>query len=396
MVATQHDEILAQIGKHLERPDLAWLLGAGISFDANIPLMYPLTSRVGSLIQENEDDGYFEMYNAIRNGLPDNAHIEHILSQLGDVISIAGRSRDNRIHFYDLDFENERLGILYDEIVSHIRETIKYGYKKIGDDEQIGTSEEPIISIDQHRNFVRAIYQVSRAGVQNRRSSVKFYTTNYDTLLEDALSFERVGCSDGFSGGAIGFWDPKHFDNQRSGNEATIVKLHGSIDWRFDDKRNLIKCREGIHEKENFSNVLIYPQQTKYVETQKDPFSFLFKTFRSHLMAAKDQTLAVCGYSFGDEHINLEIEAALSQEGNNTTLVCFVQEATVVQDQQASALPEILEKWLRSSNFRERVFVLTDKGLYWGAIDNKLPAEGENSHDWWTFSGVIDLLENGF
>ncbi|NVK20691.1 MAG: SIR2 family protein [Methylocystaceae bacterium] len=395
MVATQQDEILAQVGKHLDRPDLAWLLGAGISYDANIPLMNLLTSRVGDLIQQDDDKSYFDMYNSIRKGLPNEAHIEHILSQLGDIISLTERAKEHKLTLNDVELEQERLKLLYKKIVDHIRTTIRYGYTKNGKDEEIGKFENPIIRIHQHLSFVRAIYQVSRAGVQNRRSSVKFFTTNYDTLLEDALSFERIACSDGFSGGAIGFWNPANFGTNRSGDEAIVIKLHGSIDWRFDEDRNLIKCRDGIHEKDTFSDVLIYPQQTKYVETQKDPFSFLFKSFRSYLSSSKDQALAICGYSFGDEHINLEIEASMSLAGNNTTLLCFVQEPVDPTTKQPN-LPQIITKWLRTSNFKERIFVLTDQGLYWGNIENRFPPDEGSQHNWWTFVGVTDLLENGF
>ena len=41
------------------------------------------------------------------------------------------------------------------------------------------------------------------------RSSIAFFTTNYDTLLEDALILEKQKICDGFIGTAMGFWNPE-------------------------------------------------------------------------------------------------------------------------------------------------------------------------------------------
>ena len=45
-----HDaDIAEQFEKHLNSPKQTWLLGAGVSYPGNIPLMYPLTERVMEL-----------------------------------------------------------------------------------------------------------------------------------------------------------------------------------------------------------------------------------------------------------------------------------------------------------------------------------------------------------
>jgi hypothetical protein len=44
------------------------------------------------------------------------------------------------------------------------------------------------------------------------RSRVGFITTNYDTLLEDALAIERQVALDGFTAGANAYWDGKSID----------------------------------------------------------------------------------------------------------------------------------------------------------------------------------------
>src|SRR3546814_3354041 len=82
------------------------------------------------------------------------------------------------------------------------------------------------------------------------------------------------------------------------------MKLHGSIDWILGDEGDVWRVRDtDIYPRRNGS-VLIYPQSTKYVATQRDPFAAQFSMLRGLLGSSSELVLAVCGYSFGDEHIN--------------------------------------------------------------------------------------------
>lgn len=40
------EDIFSQLEEHLKCSEQNWLMGAGISYDANLPLMYPLTNKV--------------------------------------------------------------------------------------------------------------------------------------------------------------------------------------------------------------------------------------------------------------------------------------------------------------------------------------------------------------
>jgi hypothetical protein len=45
-----NNELISQLEENLKCSELNWLLGAGISFDAKLPLMYPLTNRVSNIL----------------------------------------------------------------------------------------------------------------------------------------------------------------------------------------------------------------------------------------------------------------------------------------------------------------------------------------------------------
>lgn len=188
-------EAARQLDRHLRAPRQVWLTGAGISFGAGLPLMYPLTDRVFHLLEENVDDiDAHKLVTEVRGDLPAELHIEHILSHLGDLIALAERAKDTSAAIGAERVTKIRLQTAHHTILRHIRDILRWGYQPAsgGKPERVGVQGKPIVSIKDHRRFIRALYQVNRAGLDERRDAIHFISTNYDTLLEDALSLERI------------------------------------------------------------------------------------------------------------------------------------------------------------------------------------------------------------
>ncbi len=77
---------LENLKKHiLDAGRQNWLFGAGISLDAKIPLMYPLTKRVEKIIDGNNIESEKSILSALKHDLEKDSHIEHYLSHLGDL-----------------------------------------------------------------------------------------------------------------------------------------------------------------------------------------------------------------------------------------------------------------------------------------------------------------------
>jgi len=381
---TPNNDLLEQLDRHLASANLAWLLGAGISVDASIPLMYPLTDRVMKLLDESEHKTLLE---TLRSVLPDHANIEHLLSSIGDYTALAERSNDQSVDVGGTTFTAEKLKEAHATVVDKIAETIRWGYEPVNDDdhpERIGSAEEPIIKIDVHRAFVSALFNTTQAGLQERRGPVRIFSTNYDTLLEDALSLEAISYWDGFSGGAVAFRAHGFGQDEPSkGYRAHVVKLHGSIDWHLGEDGRVWRVRDGDAYPERRQRVLIYPQATKYLATQRDPFAAQFDLLRRALANLSDNVLAICGYSFGDDHINQEIEHAMDHPNSRTTLLAFCNE-----------IPECLEDW-RKRAWGARVYIATPKGLFVGEEGPHNEPSTGGSRGWWRFSGLTKLLRDG-
>jgi len=382
------EDQLENFKNHLDASQQNWLFGAGISFDAKIPLMYPLTNRVENIIDENGCGSDKSILSALKKDLDGGSHIEHYLSHLGDLIAIAERTKDKSATLDNKKRTISSLKTAYTAIIKAIGEIVRYGFK--GD--EIGTAENPIVEIEYHLNFVEALFS-NRSNLESR-SKITFFTTNYDTLLEDALALCKKQVVDGFSGGAVGFWNPTKEYSQTLNDSGMhfLYKLHGSVDWYRDDKKGLVRARYGSKYLSDPSNIMIYPQATKYVETQKDPFASLFMGLRSTLSSRTQNVLITCGYSFGDNHINAEIESCLTTVGNNTTVIVFIKEAPDADNDVV--INPTLDKWLKNLEFGKRVFVAGEKGLYNNSITPTI-LDNEDALNWWSFSGLTQFLKTG-
>lgn len=395
---TKDVDIAEQFEKHLNSPKQTWLLGAGVSYPANIPLMYPLTDRVLELARNNlfaVDPDALRVLNFVVGDCAETSHIEHYLTHLGDLISIAERSRTGGIDIGGGHVSKEKLEEVHQGLIEQIALTVRWGYRAVrkndeGDivaEAQVGNQSGSIIDISGHQKFIEAVFGSSRAGLDFVRTPVEFFTTNYDTLLEDALALAEIEFQDGFVGGGVAFWNVRNYASQ-AGTRAVVSKLHGSIDWYKprSGTKNLLRVRHGDTYPGDGGSVMIYPQATKYLNTQRDPFAEIFQRFRQRLSHGNDHVLLVCGYSFGDEHINAEIEIAMSSSRNQLTIIAF-------NDEPEGELPETLNEW-KSKSWSQRLYIASPKGIYQGSIGPVFSLE-EEKRDWWTFDGAAKLLTSG-
>ena len=89
--------------------------------------------------------------------------------------------------------------------------------------------------------------------------------------------------------------------------------------------------------------------------------------------------LAICGYNFGDSHIDLEIENALYQSNGRLTIAAFT----------GTDKPEgKLKGWLTDPTISEQVRVYAKKGFFHSDKEVKL----DDEIPWWKFEILARLL----
>jgi hypothetical protein len=198
-----------------------------------------------------------------------------------------------------------------------------------------------------------------------RSEPVELFTTNYDLLFEQALEIVGVPYFDGFVGANRPFFDAAALDRDKLPPRwLRLWKLHGSINWRRDKKGSVY--RTFVTETE--SPTLIHPSHLKYDESRKMPYLAMIDQFRGFLRKRR-ATLVICGFSFGDEHL----EDVLMQEleGNPTAAAFALMYGNLEDHGRAVALAE--QRPNLSVFARDGAVVGTQKGSW--APD----AEGETT-----------------
>jgi hypothetical protein len=356
------EELMAQGGP-------AFLLGAGSSKCAGLPLTTELTEQA---LGSNElDSTSKDILTAIREVFAGarTAHIEDYLSELIDLLAIADRRAERGAMSVEIELAGKRY------IAAQLREAADRIKRAIA--ETIGKK----IRIGTHRSFITAVHRPLRPGKMTPGQVVDYLVLNYDTAIEDALALEKVPFSDGIDGGVTGWWNPQTFD--RDGLAARVLKLHGSINWIevLDDPlpRRIAPNVQG--EDSRSHRILIWPASTKYRETQRDPYAQLADRARRAMRPGNgfQRVLVICGYGFGDAHINIEVDRAIRESGGDLTVVAFTSEDEPVGQ---------LKQWIEDIDTREQVLIYTNRGFFHGDYS----AQSDCDLMWWKFENLTRML----
>ena len=362
-------EHVVQLTKLLSQSKRAFVIGAGCSKCAGLPLMEELTQKVLQALPNNG------MAYVVLAGLQEHfdgsegCTIEDFMSELVDHIAISERRKLRsataaNASINATDYSSENLAEALIEIKNTIAEVI--------------VSADPKISV--HRKFVHAIHHALRSGKAGPPTPVDYYTLNYDTLFEDALSLERIPVADGFNGGATGWWDAGAYQDDAA--QARILKVHGSIDWCLWDRDFLPRrVRQGLAVDGLREPVLIWPASTKYREAQRDPFAQIIDAMRRGLRPSSETqvVLTICGYSFGDAHVNVELDQALRESDGRLTIIAFTNEDEP-KDQ--------LKNWRDDIDVSDQVRIHANRGFFHGNIEER----SEVDLPWWRFEILTRLL----
>lgn len=356
------DDLLTQSCK-------AFLIGAGCSKCAGLPLTADLTAK--TLASERLNATTKTILTAIQLLFAGakTANIEDYLSELVDLVAIAERrgvrgATTNTALLSEVAYTAKQLKDAVDEI-------------KVAIAEEIDVS----VTLEVHWRFIQAVHRPSRPGRTVETRPVDYLILNYDTLVESALALQKLRYADGMNGGNSAWWDITTFDAE--GLAARVLKLHGSIDWS-EMSGDPLPRRIGktlTLPPGNEQKVLIWPASTKYRETQRDPYAQLSSLARRilHPQSGTQTVLTICGYGFGDTHINLEIERALRESGGELTVVVFT-----LDEEPTGELKRLHE----DTEITDQVRIYARKGFFHGTTAVKSADE----LPWSTFENITRLL----
>jgi hypothetical protein len=178
--------------------------------------------------------------------------------------------------------------------------------------------------------YHRSILQKFVAARQPGQAAPWVFTTNYDLAIEWAAESMDLQVVNGFVGLHGRRFSPQSFDigfrNTQARGEARfgvynvyLAKLHGSLSW-YEEAGQVYEMPAMLagqfmnrflkDKNETELGLMVMPRAAKYMQTVGFLLGELFRRFSEYLSRAQT-SLLVCGYGFGDEHINRLLRSAL-------------------------------------------------------------------------------------
>lgn len=321
---------------------IGFLFGAGTSMAA------PLTDKDGNFVKDGKNrikpliPGVWAMTDSILAGITEDKFkkaletikveleennsafmLENIISAIDQKLKVVGKDTLCGLNRVEL----KELRTLFQKEIRSL----------------VSVHNNPKIDIEKssqlHVDFARWVKNASR------KNAVEVFTTNYDYLFELGFESKKLPYFDGFVGGYKPFFDPVSVENDYLIPKWTrLWKLHGSLGWGYDDKEErIIRSREISDD-----GIVIYPSLLKYDDSRKQPYSSYIERLSSFIKK-DDGVLFICGYSFGDEHINDTIINALAQS-KSTTVIALVFDKSLNEDSTAIKVGRNSNKFMICGN----------------------------------------------
>ncbi len=149
---------------------------------------------------------------------------------------------------------------------------------------------------------------------------VQLFTTNYDTLFEQAAQEGGYAVIDGFSFTSPRTFSGRYFDYDIVQRERTrlkdeesfvskvfhLYKMHGSLTWERTEQGRI----QQVNSTE--SPLIVYPASDKYESSYEQPYFEMMSRFQQALRR-ENTLLIVIGFGFRDKHIQNVILEAVNQ-----------------------------------------------------------------------------------
>jgi len=295
--------------------DIIFLLGAGASVEAQIPASGEMIDKIEHLLKTDEKwKTYRALYDHIKSAIyyaaglkglfpPD---VQYNIETLVNTLYELERNEEHPLYPFIASW-NSRFVSLAEAEFARVKEFRR----------EILTKLKNWMSPDDtsKANYYRGLVTLQR----DINFPIQLFSLNYDLCVE-RLNNNDFRIETGFAGIGPQFtWDWERFeevDNGPPAPEVYLYKLHGSINWKRDESKNLycVEQTEGIPAE---SMQLIFGREFKLEAA--DPYLFYAYQLRRFSLQAK--LIVSLGYGFGDEHVNEILAQALRREATTRLYV---------------------------------------------------------------------------
>ncbi|MDR2091164.1 MAG: SIR2 family protein [Clostridiales bacterium] len=314
-----------------------FLLGAGCSCDAAVPVSKVMVEKLEALLKKDKDYDYndklYSLYKYIRctmeygNKLSDQETCFNVESLLVTLHMLS-------------DYKRARIYPFIKGYTDDLREYAGTNFESVN--KLIKIIEEELPKWVTLPSYTKAKYYNNFERFQKELNfAIRIFSLNYDLCLENNV---KCKIETGFIEDRP--WDGDRFTQSEDDEKTAIYlyKLHGSIDW----ERNDGQLRKSAQSK--IIPDIIFGTDVKFQAI--DPYLFYLYEFRKYALAS--EIIISIGYSFGDKYINDLICQAMNYDINKKLL-------SVSPTDNESEEAERIRKELNLTDASGRIIVEKDK-----------------------------------
>jgi hypothetical protein len=306
---------------------IIFLLGAGASKEAGIPISTMMIDNVERLLESDDEwkpykKLYYCLKSSILHGYGINGDYDKNILNIETLVNTM-EELTKSIEHPIYPFVGSWIPRL-SELTNNNFEMIERLQKRIIAKLSAWMKFEQNEKIEYFKGFLR---------FQNDwKNIVRIFTLNYDLCIENSCAAGKInrGIDD-----ITHQWSWKNFENEeKSDYNIILYKIHGSIDWSIE-KYGLVKERKNDIKE----GALIFG--TSYKLQYLDPFLYLIYEFRKRTLDPKTTTIICIGYSFGDEHINGIIGQSIVDNPKRIIIVVSPCEKDKINDKQKQIMNKL-------------------------------------------------------
>lgn len=316
---------------------IIFLLGAGASKEADIPMSADMIGHIETSLATHEDWKPFrDLYHHIKSAILYSAglqgrfgttvpfNIETVVNALNEL----ARNEEHTLYPFIASW-NSRFVALASSDFSNVKKFRRLILKELNN----WMCPEDASKSTYYRGFI---------GLQKSLNyPLHVFSLNYDLCMEK-LNDSGFRVETGFSGnGPSHLWDWERFENADTASampELFLYKLHGSINWKRDTGKNLYAVDQ-IASVDADSMELIFGRDFKLEAA--DPYLFYAYQFRKFTLQAS--IIVAIGYGFADGHINKMMTQAIRANDDMCILVVARCNSEDEISERRKAISKILE-----------------------------------------------------
>lgn len=357
---------------------IAFLFGSGISLPAGLPNVQNLTNEIvsgkdfhkatdGNFYQSENPMGDFELVKDISKYLKYLGNLgqayfgESKQISYEDIYFIAAQVRD---HLFE-EVNNPVLVPMISQLEDAVQKLCleKRDFADFANDAChyiLDATKILLWNIPKSTDYLEFLHEAYNSPLLN---SIDIFTLNHDRVIETYLNKKAISYFDGFETETNELRWRIPFAKKEPSTKLGFYKLHGSIDWyRMNSKTGepgfgevaillngdhwhaLNPQSELIMSSHHFPLVLV-GTFNKMAEYSHDIFSEKYYAFLQSL--SQTNILVVCGYSFGDKGLNVNIlEWMFSNQRNRVVIIHGSYEE--LKKSARNAIASKLDAWRRN------------------------------------------------